>query len=152
MDYQLYTDGGCHNNPGPGGWAYVIVADDQEIKRRSRAVEDTTNNRMELQSVIEGLNYLHKKLSGGDDCRITIYTDSRYVLLGATEWIQRWVANGWRSSNRKPVKNKDLWIALQAHTQRRPLRWVWVEGHSGNPTNELCDRLVQKAIAALEAR
>jgi len=141
---RIFTDGGCSGNPGPGGWAYVILEDDLE-KRNSGGEEDTTNNRMELTAVISALeaveaDYQHKTP------QISIYTDSQYVKNGITQWIKNWVRNGWQTSNRQPVKNQDLWRTLYEIENRFQIEWHWVKGHSGNEYNELCDSLVRQEM------
>jgi len=140
---EVYTDGGCSGNPGPGGWAYLIV-DDRELPLENwGAEESTTNNRMELQAVIAAL----EKVS--HISAITVYTDSQYVQKGITEWIKKWKSMGWKTSAKKPVKNQDLWRHLDALSDGLPITWVWVKGHAGNKYNERCDFLTQKAIASL---
>ncbi len=142
----LYTDGGCHGNPGPGAWAFVLYRPDgsDEVVRLFGAEEDTTNNRMELSAVIEGLEYvrLNGECEGGLICR----TDSRYVQQGITSWISTWKRNGWRTASKKPVKNQDLWRRLDALVSEVGPSWEWVEGHAGEPGNEECDALVQQGI------
>jgi ribonuclease HI len=153
---KIYTDGGCSGNPGPGGWAYVMVT---ETFQGSRVVEekvggekDTTNNRMELRAVIESLRAL--KAANADPQRALprnalICTDSQYVQKGITDWIHKWKKNAWRTSNKKPVKNQDLWSELDSLAGELTLGWEWVKGHAGNEYNERCDRLAQEAIANL---
>lgn len=142
---DIWTDGGCAGNPGPGGWAAIVRGpdDEQEI---SGFEPETTNNRMELTAVREALNALagHPAWTG---LPITVSTDSQYVQKGITEWIHSWARNGWKTSAKKPVKNAELWSALWDLSRGLPIRWVWVLGHAGNEMNERCDRLVQVAIA-----
>ena len=142
---DIWTDGGCAGNPGPGGWAAIVRGpdDEQEI---SGFEPVTTNNRMELTAVREALNALagHPAWTG---LPITVSTDSQYVQKGITEWIHSWARNGWKTSAKKPVKNAELWSALWDLSRGLPIRWVWVLGHAGNEMNERCDRLVQVAIA-----
>ena len=148
----IYTDGGCSGNPGPGGWAYVIVGTGGEgesalLAEKWGAEKSTTNNRMELQAVIAALRVLGS-MSLGDE-KVTLYTDSQYVQKGITEWIRNWKRNFWRTSDKKPVKNQDLWQELDALAASLPVTWAWVKGHAGNEYNERCDALAQKAIASL---
>jgi ribonuclease HI len=167
MRINIYTDGGCSGNPGPGGWAYVMVAENGAggaaspvsglaldpasiLAEQWGAEQDTTNNRMELQAVIAALEAL-SPLARGDRPleRVTVYTDSQYVQKGITQWIHTWKRNNWRTSNKDPVKNQDLWQRLDELSRRYPLSWAWVKGHAGNELNERCDRLTQEAIASL---
>jgi ribonuclease HI len=142
---EIWTDGGCQGNPGPGGWAYVIKAahgGGEQMGFEPR----TTNNRMELTAVREAL----KELAGNPQWSglpVSISTDSQYVQKGITEWIHTWSRNGWKTSAKKPVKNLELWSALWELSRNLPIRWVWVMGHAGNSMNERCDFLVQQAIA-----
>ena len=146
---KIYTDGGCSGNPGPGGWAYVIIlqtfAGASIIAQDKGGVEETTNNKMELTAVIEAL----RKLQTLDPPRnVTVYTDSQYVQKGISEWIKTWKQNAWKTSDKKPVKNQDLWIALDTLAADFSINWQWVKGHAGNQYNELCDKMTQEAIAA----
>ncbi len=136
----VYTDGGCSGNPGPGGWAYVIV-DGTEIIKNSGGDENTTNNKMELTAVIMALKYIlaSETLSGRD---MVIHTDSTYVKQGITSWINNWLKNGWKTAAKQPVKNKELWQELKDLDDRAGAEWKWVKGHAGNELNELCDKLV----------
>jgi len=136
----LYTDGACSGNPGPGGWGCVLVYKETE-KELSGGEANTTNNRMELMAVIEGLRALK------ESCEVELYTDSKYVMEGATKWLDGWLANGWKKSDKKPVLNVDLWQTLSAELQRHTITWNWVKGHAGNPYNERVDAL---AVAARE--
>ena len=135
---ELHTDGACSGNPGPGGWGAILIWGGHE-KELSGATHDTTNNRMELRAVIEGLNMLKKR------CAVTVYTDSQYVLKGATEWLHKWKRNGWRNSARKPVENKDLWEALDIALQNHHVKFIWVKGHNSDPLNERADELAVNA-------
>ncbi len=147
---MLYTDGGCHGNPGPGGWAFRIVDSEGELVASDAGSADmTTNNRMELIAVIEGLRWIvANPLQIGND-PVTVITDSQYVRLGITQWILKWERNGWRTSAKKPVKNEDLWKTLRTLQKETNPHWEWVKGHSGNEHNEACDRSVQDQIALL---
>ena len=152
---HVYTDGGCSGNPGPGGWAYVLVRDidasdpnaDPVIAEQWGAEKITTNNRMELTAVISALKAL--KAENDPPKELTVYTDSQYVQKGISQWIHNWKRNAWRTSGKDPVKNKDLWMELDALSAAFPIRWMWVKGHAGNLYNERCDALTQKAIASL---
>jgi len=148
---KIYTDGGCSGNPGPGGWAYVMVQKNYQgvkiIAQRKGAVKDTTNNRMELTAVIKALRAL--KRMDKVPSHATVYTDSQYVQRGITEWIHMWKRNSWKTSDKKPVKNQDLWKELDELAGEYKLTWQWVRGHAGNEYNELCDRLTQAAVASL---
>jgi ribonuclease HI len=136
---QIFTDGACSGNPGPGGWAAILRFGDAEKEIAGGEIL-TTNNRMELTAAIKGLETLKRP------CTVTLYTDSRYVMDGITQWMPRWKANGWKTSDKKPVKNGDLWVALDSAASRHKLTWRWVEGHSGHPENERADRLARSAI------
>lgn len=142
----LYTDGGCHGNPGPGAWAFVLYrpSGPEDTVRLFGAEENTTNNRMELSAVIEGLEYI--RLNGGCEAGVVCRTDSRYVQQGITSWISTWKRNGWRTASKKAVKNQDLWRRLDALVSELAPSWEWVEGHAGEPGNEECDALVQQGI------
>ena len=147
MDVIIWTDGGCHGNPGPGGWAYIVTdSAGQTILVEERGSEAcTTNNRMELTAVIKALE--DQSALVAEAGTVEVRTDSQYVQKGITVWIRAWKNKGWRTSDKKPVKNVDLWQKLDALAARRPLKWQWVKGHAGNPLNERCDALVQQAIA-----
>ncbi len=138
-EITIYTDGGCAGNPGPGGWA-AVLAFGSHLKEVSGGEPATTNNRMELCAAVEALGILI------EPCRITLHTDSVYLKDGITQWITGWKRSGWRTQAKKPVKNQDLWIALDQATQRHTMRWEWVKGHAGQPQNERCDLLVGLAI------
>ena len=142
---DLYTDGACRGNPGPGGWAALLIAGNAR-KELTGAERATTNNRMELTGVIEGLNALKRH------CSIRLHTDSKYVLQGATEWLEDWKAGGGRGAARKPVKNQDLWERLDAAVLAHEISWHWVKGHAGNAGNERVDQLANEAIDALLSR
>lgn len=147
MEIQAYSDGGCLGNPGPGGWAYVLVLEGGE-KTGSGGDSDTTNNRMELTAVIRALRDI-QSYKPWRDSTIKLYTDSQYVHKGITQWIRRWEINGWRTADKKPVKNDDLWKALNELNRSLHVEWQWVRGHSGNRLNELCDQLVQREMRAI---
>jgi ribonuclease HI len=148
---QIFTDGGCHGNPGPGGWAFIYTDEGHRVERSGFEAE-TTNNRMELTAVIRALEYAEERGRGADSAaaaagkEMTIYTDSQYVQKGISEWIHSWVQNNWKTAAKKPVKNKDLWVRLQELSDRCTPRWMWVRGHAGTENNEKCDLLVQKVI------
>ena len=135
---KIYTDGSCLKNPGNGGWAAIICIKD-EIKKISGSEKDTTNNRMELIATINAL----KEVNSED--LIEIYTDSKYVKNGITDWIHNWIKNNWKTSNKEDVKNKDLWIQLHELSNNSKIRWNWVKAHAGNPLNEEVDLLAKKA-------
>jgi ribonuclease HI len=135
----IYTDGACLGNPGPGGWAALLVADGS-LREISGYESQTTNNRMELRAAVEALRALE------DGTEVDLHTDSQYLRNGMNEWLARWKRNGWRTADKKPVKNVDLWEDLDALAQRHVVRWHWVRGHSGHPENERCDALANEAI------
>ena len=135
MKLKIYTDGACSGNPGKGGWAAIILYSDLKELNISGSEKNTTNNRMELTAPIMALKKIKKKTE------ITIYTDSRYVRDGITDWINKWKLNNWKSSNRKPVKNKDLWIKLDDLCKAHKINWKWVKAHAGNKYNNLVDKL-----------
>lgn len=137
----MHTDGACRGNPGPGGWGVVLGFGDSE-KTLKGYEPQTTNNRMELTAVIEGLRALKRP------CDIELYTDSKYVMQGINDWLPGWKRNGWKTAARKPVKNIDLWQQLDSEVQRHDIAWRWVKGHSGNVGNEHADRLANAAIDA----
>jgi ribonuclease HI len=139
---EIYTDGGCRGNPGPGGWAATLRRGTHE-KEISGAVAETTNNRMELMAVIEALRTLKRPVAA------RLYTDSQYVRLGITEWLKSWKARGWRTAGGKPVKNQDLWEQLDAVVAGHQIEWHWVPGHAGVPGNERVDALANAAIDQL---
>jgi ribonuclease HI len=147
--FKIYTDGGCSGNPGPGGWAYVMVRQTfqgvQVIAKEKGSEKNTTNNRMELTAVIMALRALKTRT---DVPRQTaVLTDSQYVQKGITEWILGWKRNAWRTADKKPVKNQDLWMELDSLAGEFPIQWEWVKGHAGNEYNEMCDAMTQEAIA-----
>jgi ribonuclease HI len=141
---EIYTDGACRGNPGPGGWGALLIAGAKR-KELSGAEAETTNNRMELMAAISGLGALKRR------CSVKLYTDSKYVLQGLTEWLPQWKARGWRTAAREPVKNKDLWEKLDAAAAAQDIEWHWVKGHSGDEGNEYVDALANRAIDRLLA-
>jgi ribonuclease HI len=138
-EVELYCDGACRGNPGPGGWGVLLRSGTHE-KRLYGAAEQTTNNRMELTGAIRGLQALKKS------CRVVLWTDSEYVKKGMTEWLAGWKAKGWRNAARQPVKNADLWQALEAESLRHEVDWRWIKGHAGHEGNEIADQLANQAI------
>ena len=141
---EIYTDGACSGNPGIGGWG-VILRYRQTEKELSGGELNTTNNRMELTAVIEALKALKTK------CNITLYTDSKYVMSGITEWLENWKKNGWKTSNKKgEVKNIDLWQTLDELVKPHEIRWVWVKGHAGHAENERVDALARNEVQKLK--
>ena len=150
---KLYTDGACSQNPGPGGWAFVMILkdlygtqDEKELLRGSGGEKMTTNNRMELMAVIQALTAYQKKiLPEYAGYPLTLHTDSQYVQQGISSWIKKWKLNGWKTASREPVKNQDLWQQLDGLASQVSLEWMWVKGHAGNRYNELCDSLAVEA-------
>lgn len=141
MAVDLFTDGACSGNPGPGGWGALLRHGTTE-KELSGGENPTTNNRMELMAVIEGLNALKKP------CDVTIHTDSKYVMDGITKYMKNWIAKGWKTADRKDVKNQDLWQRLNEALKPHKTTWIWVKGHDGHVENERVDELARKAIPA----
>ena len=142
MMVEIYTDGACRGNPGPGGWGATLQMG-EHFRELSGAEAMTTNNRMELTAVISALEALKRSVP------VKLYTDSEYVRRGITEWLVGWKSRGWKTADRKPVKNQDLWERLDAVAARHQIEWHWVKGHSGVPGNERVDRLANAAIDAL---
>jgi len=141
MIVNLYTDGACKGNPGPGGWGVVIIKNGKSVDEIYGGEINTTNNRMELLAVIHGLNQIEK----ADMVRVN--TDSMYVKNGITSWINKWVENGWKTAAKKDVANKDLWLKLQSIVETRKITWNWVRGHSGDAGNERADFLANKGVS-----
>ncbi len=135
---EIYTDGACLGNPGVGGWGAILLYKEHR-KEICGGEKDSTNNRMELRAVIEALKTLKKS------CQVTIYTDSKYVMDGITKWIFNWKKNGWKSADKKPVKNVEFWQELDHEVAKHQIKWVWVKGHAGNPLNEAVDELARSA-------
>lgn len=144
MSVEIFTDGACRGNPGPGGWAALLRKGDTE-KIISGAQETSTNNQMELMAAIQGLEQLKKPV------RVTLTTDSQYVRQGITQWIAGWKRNGWMTSQKKPVKNKELWQRLDAAVAEHQVEWLWVKGHSGHRENEMVDQAANDAIDTMQA-
>ena len=142
---EIYTDGACRGNPGPGGWGALLRYGGVE-RELCGGEPDTTNNRMELQAAIEGLKALTRP------CQVDLTTDSEYVRNGITRWLEGWKKKGWKTSARKPVKNADLWLALDEEDQRHEVSWHWVKGHSGHRENERADQLANRGIDELLAK
>ena len=141
---EIYTDGACKGNPGVGGWGALLRASGVE-KELFGGESDTTNNRMELMAVIEALRALSRS------CDAVVYTDSSYVQKGISEWIHGWKRNGWRTSDRKPVKNADLWLMLDELARQHRVEWKWVRGHAGHPENERADALANRGVESVLA-
>ena len=139
---EIYTDGACRGNPGPGGWGATLEMG-EHFRELSGAEAMTTNNRMELTAVISALEALKRPVP------VKLYTDSEYVRRGITEWLKSWKARGWKTADKKPVKNQDMWERLDAVAAQHQIEWHWVKGHSGVPGNERVDRLANAAIDAL---
>jgi ribonuclease HI len=140
---NIYTDGACKGNPGPGGWGALILQGDTKNEIYGGEA-NTTNNRMEIMAVIRALKTINA------ENEITVFTDSTYVQKGINEWIAKWKINGWRTSNKKEVKNKDLWVQLDNLTSQLKINWIWVKGHSGHPGNDRADYLANKGVGMQE--
>ena len=139
----IYTDGACKGNPGPGGWGVLILLENEQIEL-SGGSKETTNNQMELTAVIKALNFFEKKI------KVDLYTDSKYVMDGITDYIKKWKINGWKTANKKPVKNMNVWKILDELNNLHDINWNWVKGHSGNPENEKADALANLGIENLD--
>ena len=140
MKYKIYTDGACSGNPGPGGWAAIIISDNEVKETFFGSEKNTTNNQMELMAPIKAIQKFKKK------SEISIFTDSTYVRDGITTWIKKWEKNGWKTASKKPVKNKELWKKLKNLSSKHSIKWVWVKGHAQDKYNNLVDELAQGAI------
>ncbi|RHA40773.1 ribonuclease HI [Cellulomonas rhizosphaerae] len=141
----MWTDGACKGNPGVGGWGAWMRSGDRE-RELFGGEEVTTNNRMELTAVIEGLRALNRS------CDVVLHVDSKYVMNGVTSWMAGWKRNGWRTADKKPVKNQELWQALDTELARHTVSWVWVKGHAGDPGNERADQLANRGVDEVRAR
>jgi len=141
-EVTIYTDGACRGNPGPGGWGALLISGGHR-RELSGSESHTTNNRMELMAAIEALRALKRPVQA------TLFTDSKYVATGISQWLPQWKARGWRTADKKPVKNQDLWEALDAECARHKVDWRWVKGHAGDVGNERVDQLANEAIDAL---
>ncbi|MEM1199548.1 MAG: ribonuclease HI [Pseudomonadota bacterium] len=139
-DVEIFTDGACSGNPGPGGWGAILRYGEVE-KEISGGAANTTNNQMELMAAINALEALSRP------CRVNLHTDSQYVKNGITQWMKGWVRNGWKTAAKKPVKNAELWKQLDAAVKRHEVKWHWVKGHAGHPENERADELARTAMA-----
>ncbi len=139
---EIYTDGACRGNPGPGGWGVLLIAGHHR-KTMHGGDPETTNNRMELTAAIEALKALRGKR------RVVLHTDSKYVMDGINDWMPNWKKRGWKTAAKKPVKNQDLWQALDEAASRHEIEWIWVKGHDGNPGNEEADALANRGIDEL---
>ena len=139
---NIYTDGACRGNPGDGGWG-VLIKYENTSKEIYGGEKNTTNNKMELKAAIEGLKALN------ESCIVNLTTDSKYVMQGITSWIDNWKKNHWKSSTKKDVKNKDLWLLLDKHVSMHDVKWFWVKGHSGHEENEIADTLANRGIDQL---
>jgi ribonuclease HI len=140
---NIWTDGACSGNPGPGGWGVILVSGDRR-KELFGGEADTTNNRMELMAAISALEALKKP------CEITLHIDSQYVRQGITQWIHGWKKNGWKTADKKPVKNAELWLRLDAAAARHSIEWLWVKGHAGDAMNERADELAREGVKSLK--
>ncbi len=136
---HIYTDGACKGNPGPGGWGALLQYQGRELELFG-GEDNTTNNRMELQAVIEGLSALKRR------SRVLLVTDSKYVMQGMQQWLANWKKRGWKTAGRQPVKNQDLWQRLDALVQQHEVQWQWVAGHTGHPGNERADQLANRGV------
>ncbi|TVV43738.1 ribonuclease HI [Thalassolituus sp. C2-1] len=141
---ELFTDGACKGNPGPGGWGALLRYGDME-KELFGGEANTTNNRMELMAAIEGLKALKRP------CQVILTTDSQYVMKGINEWLAGWKKKGWRNAAKQPIKNQDLWQQLDAECQRHQIEWRWVRGHTGHAENERADQLANQGVAGVKA-
>lgn len=138
MNAEIFCDGSCLGNPGPGGWGAIIRQSGKEVEI-SGGKKNTTNNEMELTAVIESIKQV------GGSAQITVTTDSQYVVKGATQWMKNWIKNGWNTASKKPVKNRRLWEEIHFLTEKQSIKWVWIRGHAGHPENERSDQLALSA-------
>ena len=145
QEVEIYTDGACSGNPGPGGWGAILIFGDHR-KELNGGEAETTNNRMEMTAAIEALNALKQP------CKVDLHTDSNYLHDGITSWIKNWKRNGWRTASKKPVKNMELWQGLEAAIERHDVKWHWVKGHAGHPENERADELAREGMAPYQMR
>lgn len=136
---EIYTDGACSGNPGPGGWGVILISGQAE-KTLCGGASETTNNRMELTAAIKALNALKQT------CNVVLFTDSAYVQRGITDWIDNWKSNGWKNAQKKPVVNADLWRELDEARKRHHIKWQWIKGHAGHPLNERADELARAGM------
>ena len=139
---EIFTDGGCKGNPGPGGYGCIIRDSDRVLELKG-SNPNTTNNIMEMTAAIVALKQLR------EPCEVRLTTDSQYVVKGMTEWMKAWIRNGWKTASRQPVKNQELWQELDELSRPHIIKWIWVKGHNGHPQNERCDQLANEAIAEL---
>src|SRR5210317_614081 len=142
MSYRIYTDGSCHGNPGPGGWAFVIVSDGRVVMEKSGSMKETTNKQMELSAAIQGLFYFNEHVQLKE---VHLFTDSKYVIDGINSWIHGWKKNNWMTSAKKPVKNVELWKKLDEYAASLTISWHWVKGHSGDVFNDQVDQMANDA-------
>ena len=148
QNITIHTDGSCHGNPGPGGWAAIIEVPDWKNRTLRGGALETTNNRMEMTAAIEGLRAL-ERIPGASEEPVILQSDSKYLCDAFNKgWIENWHRNGWRTAKKEPVKNRDLWVELEALTKGKKITWVWVKGHSGDYFNELCDRIANEEAEA----
>ena len=140
MKYKIYTDGACSGNPGPGGWAVIILVNNEIKEKFFGSEKNTTNNQMELLAPIKAMQKFKKK------SEISVFTDSTYVRDGITIWIKQWEKNGWKTASKKPVRNKELWKKLKNLSSKHSIKWIWVKGHAQDKYNNLVDELAQGAI------
>lgn len=137
---EIFTDGACSGNPGPGGWCAILKYNNHE-KILSGFDKDATNNKMELTAIIKALEIIKRK------SRIKVYSDSQYLIKGITEWLPKWIKNNWKNSKKEEVQNKNLWEKLYVLSQKHEIEWIWIKGHKGHPENEKCDLIAKKIIA-----
>lgn len=136
---EIFTDGACTGNPGPGGWCAILRYNNHE-KILSGFDNNTTNNKMELTAIIKALEIIKRK------SRIKVYSDSQYLIKGMTEWLPKWIKNNWKNSKKEEIQNKELWMKLFEFTNKHEIEWIWIKGHEGHPENEKCDRIAKEII------